>query len=64
LPGFSQAKPQGKGEEAMVGPVEVYLERAGEGICSPFFDQDGYLHFVAERTGDIYSVDKNKFVVW
>jgi hypothetical protein len=42
--------------------TEVYIEGAGQGILSPFFDQSGFLHFVSERTGEICQVDKNKMI--
>lgn len=43
--------------------VEVYLSHEGQGIISPFFDpSNGFLHFVSERTGEVYAVDKNKLL--
>jgi hypothetical protein len=42
--------------------VEVYLEKAGQAIASPFFDAEGCLHFVSQKTGEIFSMDKSKFI--
>lgn len=44
--------------------VERWLEGRGAGICCPFFDAEGFVHFVCEGTGEIFSVDKNKEVIW
>lgn len=43
--------------------VSVFVEDCGKGLCSPFFDRDGFLQFLSQRSGDVLTVSETKTLV-